>query len=496
MNSLPDDRHLGEYRLQELIEENSLTRTWLAEQVSVARMVLVEELTNEAAQASFLASIRAKAAVDHPLIGSIYEAVAQPGLCFCAHELLPGATLGASQRAALAFPAARLAHILRRVCDGNIHHEALANATSPLGLEAIHLDAQGVVRLKNLAIAGPRDALQSERDISHLGHAIVPLVSGECPGASRFLTLLSWMRGEGVEVPLGWSQVRECCEEIEQQLAAPLPPSPATQRVRRPGGKRIFTLAAGATVVVLAALAAIILSKRPPKPAPILRAVLPSAIAIPAGKYPSPDGPEETLAAFRISAHEVTMGEYAEFLEMLAVLAKNNRERTFDHPSQPTAKLSHQPAEWPALLAAAKANLTWRTKSVTLDSPVIGIDWWDATAYAEWKKARLPTQAEWFAALSHQLPQPRGLLPSTWAPLDPKSMDRTPSGLLGMAGSVCEWTLTPAPNPANPLGERLWVLIGGSYLKPGSHALTREWTADRSLHRPDIGFRLVFDREL
>ena len=33
--------------------------------------------------------------------------------------------------------------------------------------------------------------------------------------------------------------------------------------------------------------------------------------------------------------------------------------------------------------------------------------------------------------------------------------------------------------------------IGGSYLKPGSNALTREWTADRSLRRPDLGFRVV-----
>jgi len=62
-----------------------------------------------------------------------------------------------------------------------------------------------------------------------------------------------------------------------------------------------------------------------------------------------------------------------------------------------------------------------------------------------------------------------------------------------MAGNACEWTAKPAPNPANPLGEKLWVIIGGSYLKSGSNALTREWTADRGLRRPDLGFRVVFE---
>jgi hypothetical protein len=35
------------------------------------------------------------------------------------------------------------------------------------------------------------------------------------------------------------------------------------------------------------------------------------------------------------------------------------------------------------------------------------------------------------------------------------------------------------------------VLIGGSYLKPGSGAASREWTAERGLRRPDLGFRVV-----
>jgi formylglycine-generating enzyme required for sulfatase activity len=201
------------------------------------------------------------------------------------------------------------------------------------------------------------------------------------------------------------------------------------------------------------------------------------------------------LPAFRIAAHEVTIGEYAGFLETLGILAKNSHARIFDDKDQPAEKTSHEPTAWPALLAAAKARGIWGNQRVSLDSPVIGVDWWDAAAYAEWKKSRLPTQEEWFAALKHGLDSAAEIPPGPWAPVTEQLSDRTSTGLLGMAGSVSEWTARPAPNPANPLGERLWVITGGSYLKPGSNALSREWTADRSQRRPDLGFRLVYDPE-
>jgi formylglycine-generating enzyme required for sulfatase activity len=128
-----------------------------------------------------------------------------------------------------------------------------------------------------------------------------------------------------------------------------------------------------------------------------------------------------------------------------------------------------------------------------MDTPVVGVDWWDAAAYAEWKKGRLPSQEEWFAALRLKVGQPAAIPPSDWIAVTSETSDRIPPGLLGMAGSVCEWTGQLAADPANPLGARQWVIIGGSYLKAGSNALTREWTPDRSLRRADLGFRLVFD---
>lgn len=489
MNPQSDDRQLGEYRLRQALRENEDCRLWLAEQTSVSRAVLVVEfIGGDDRHDAFLADVRAKAAVDHPLIGSVYEAVDRPGLCFFAQERLAGVTLADSATAGDTFPPARLAHILRRLAEANLALENLGLATSPLFPDAISIDEHGVTRIENLAISGPREPSQSLRDIVSLGTSLAPLVATDGTGATRLLTLLGWMRGEELQSPLTWTQTRDYALQIEHQLADPLSHAAASD----PRGKRKkfpVELVVLGTFAVLAGIAALALKARPPAVAP--RLPMPADVAIAAGTHPTPDGLEQPLPAFDIAATEVTIRQYAEFLGALDILRENHRETAFDAPLQPAEKTSHQPDDWPALLASARSQGVWKNLAVTLDCPVVGVDWWDASAYARWKQARLPTQEEWHAALTAGGGDPAALPAAPWASVTAPTADRTANGLLGMAGSVSEWTANPAPNPANPLGEKLWVIIGGSHLKPGTNALSREWTADRALRRPDLGFRVV-----
>jgi len=496
MNPSSVDLQLGEYQLKGLISVNDLTRTWLAEQVSVARRVLVDELRpeQEDQREAFLADIRAKAAVEHPLVASVYEAVAEPGLCYYAHELLPDATLHDAQIAGNPIKPARLAHLIRRISEAHLQHESLAQATLPMGLKNVHVDEHGGIRLDNLAIAGQRAAEQSERDIVHLGDVLQPLVADHKAGTTRLLTLLSWMRGEGIEAPLTWAQVRDICLQMEQQLIGTMPATVPTKPAQRSTKKTPILIISAAGVLAMIVILVLALRSRPEPVRPYVPSTSGSeSLLIPAGKYPTPDGTDEALQAFRIAAHEVTIGQYAEFIELLETLALDQRHRTFDHENQPPSKTSHLPDDWAALLEAAKARTVWNQRPVTLDCPVVGVDWWDGHAYAEWKHGRLATQEEWFAALRQELKEPSVIKPAGWLPINAETTDRTPQGICGMAGSVSEWTRRPAPNPANPLGDRKWVIIGGSYLMPGSNTLTREWIDDRSLRRPDLGFRLVFD---
>ncbi len=494
MDAAPADRRLGDYCLKETLAEDGLTITWLAEQTGVSRLVLIDELKSREVghRERFLADIRAKASMNHPLIGSVYEAVTLAEHCFYAYERLPGATLEDRQMSGQLFVPLQLAKCLRRISEANLHYESHRQSSSPLCPEAIHMDGDGVIRLKNLAIAGSRTSGQSVRDIVRLGEVLPALVAVKQPGGTRIATLLGWMRGEGLTAPITWKEVKTFSEQIEHQLAGPPPLGTDPTSLIQTGRKHSFALIGAITGIAFIAILILAIKVRPAPPAfppPIKRA---DSALIEAGSYPTPDGPEEMQPAFRIATHEVTIGQYAGFLDTLAVLSRDGREKTFDHPDQPYAKSSHQPEDWAALLAAAKSRQSWRGNPVTLDTPVVGVDWWDAAAFADWKQAELPTQEQWFAALHRELQPLTPLKPGNWAPVTAETPDKTPAGVIGMAGSVAEWTQFTAVHPANPLGQRLWVIVGGSYLAPAMGATTREWTDDRSLRRPDLGFRLVF----
>ena len=482
---------LGDYRLEALIGESHITLTWMDEQASIRRPVVLFELKSSAfgRREDFLADIRAMAAVDHPVVGSVYEAVSNPEHCYVTLERLPGSSLMERLNAREGLKPVQLANILRRVADANQTLEMEGVAAASMGPDDIFVDSHGVVRVANLARAGQRAATRSSEDILALGRGLPGLVADGYPGASRMVTLLAWMRGEGLDRTLTWDEVRAYAEQIEQQLSeTPLISAPKTARALPRKSPLPLILGAAAALCItgigLLALRGINGSAGPASP-------LPGPVAVAAGSYPLPDGGAGKVGAFSLSAHEVTIGEYAEFLEALAGLAPERRS-AYDHREQPPGKSGHEPDGWTALYSAAKTGGQWEGRPIDRDFPVVNVDWWDAAAYCEWKGCRLPTQEEWFAALHLKLPDPRALRPATWASArDVSPADRTPAGLGGMAGSVSEWTSSLAVNPANPLGERGWVIAGASYLDQAEGALTRRWAADRNLRRADLGFRVV-----
>ncbi len=136
----PESRCLGEYQLKQWLTEDERICTWLAEQKSVAREVLVDELRTDCIEQkqAFLADVRAKAAVDHPMIGSVYEAVDSPEHCFSVRELLRGESLGKIIRSQNTRLPSELAPMLCQIAAAQQHLETLGHACSPLDLENIY----------------------------------------------------------------------------------------------------------------------------------------------------------------------------------------------------------------------------------------------------------------------------------------------------------------------------------------------------------------------
>lgn len=122
------------------------------------------------------------------------------------------------------------------------------------------------------------------------------------------------------------------------------------------------------------------------------------------------------------------------------------------------------------------------------ESPVVGISWSSAAAYARWAGKRLPSELEWEAAAAgfegRLYSRPLGFDPQgincreTKAhgvrPVNEFTEDRTPLGILGLAGNAAEWTadlwLAPlqdgrrARSIDSPREGAEAVVRGGSYL--------------------------------
>ena len=84
------------------------------------------------------------------------------------------------------------------------------------------------------------------------------------------------------------------------------------------------------------------------------------------------------VSPFIIDRYEVCNADYRKFVEHV----RTTGDSSMEHPTAPPLK-DHAPEGWKEAALAGD------------DQPVVGVDWYDAYAYAAWAKKRLPTEAEW-----------------------------------------------------------------------------------------------------
>lgn len=234
-------------------------------------------------------------------------------------------------------------------------------------------------------------------------------------------------------------------------------------------------------------------------------------IRVPAGEFmmgmDAGDGDERPahlvdLKAYYIGRHEVTNAEYARCLDAVG--------RTVPVVYDPDTT-------WPDLVGEAPNH------------PVVGVTWEDAVAYAEWRGARLPTEAEWEKAArgtdgrlypwGNATPDSRDAEPrlcNLWSSRDTKDghvgrvashlADISPYGARDMGGNVSEWVSdrysetyyhhSPTQNPPGAEHGSWRVVRGGSWATDSDEALTvnRRGQYPRSA-ASFIGFRLAKDAE-
>ncbi len=492
---------VGDYYLKELIYEGDATRTWLAKQVSVSREVIIDSLKSmvhddEGTIASYLGDVRAKAKVDHPLIGSVFEAVHEEGIYFYAREKIPGDTLEDKVLNKEKLTPKEIAHIISQMADANLYLESNSMASLPLQSNQLFISETGMGRIINMAVGGERNHNVSTLDKVMLGESFSQVLKLDEPGATRVASLLGFMADKEREIPLTWEQIKKLAEGVEKQLADPLATASmktATKSIHIPKGKY-----GGIIIGSLLGLALIggittifINHSKVPKKRELDQVVLVDVRESELTK-------NMNVQPFTIDAHEVTIGEYAKFLRGLS----EDVEKLIKHPKQPDYKTSYVPDDWDNMYQAAKDGKKWNGLTLSLNCPVVGVDWWDAYIYAAMKSRRLPTQNEWRAAFKISETDPENLVSSNWGPVDQETGDVTANKIYGLAGNVAEWCLKSSKPATDPMAVvKKPVILGGSY-NDESIATSRRWLDPsdgnedaRDLRRRDIGFRTVGEPE-
>jgi len=547
--SAPDTRHFGleielppdalvgrtiaNYLIEARIGKGPMGPIYRARQTNIERLVrfyvLDSSLTSDKeAVHRFLSNASAKAKATNPVIIAVYDAGDFEGIYYYSCEYIPCQSIGQLRESGEKLDEATALATLKAAGEA-LDFFAREKVTHDLLTEnALLIGPANRVRLAN--IASTRAA--QEFDLSAEMRRVGEIVLGVLPesGADKARNLATQLLSPDTAAP-SWAAFLQTVGSVQpkaviadaykldaQERAAIRVVEESKKRQKR--GMLIWS----AVSLTLSALAlfAIYFAFFRPKSSTVRN--LDDMVRIPAGEFVYQDGKKETLPEFYISKYEVTLGQYAQFLDFIR---KNpDKIAQFEHPDQPKGK-SHVPVGWadmkelnppmPGYYQRAQRWGRYQEAALDVNSPVFGVDWFDAFAYAKWKGQRLPTELEWekaargadgnkfswgneeeFTRANTGLdldPNPKkggdkdGF--KRWNTVDAKKEDKSPYGMIGASGNVSEWTQTIVESPE--AGGKVPVIRGGNW-KNADPSVTRRVLKLMDLQQDDaLGFRTASD---
>ena len=463
---------LGAYRVDAELGQSRWGKVYRAWQEAVHRPVALKVLSPDIAALPgkvdhFRDEARTEAQWNHENLIAVYEAGYAAGVHFRAMELIDGPPLAQFLRQGDAVDEHRLLRTIVAVARGLEFLWQRKILHQPPDAKNILTDHSGAVKLINIE---PEDAPPSHtqpEDILALGVILAHLANEISPVSKPVGELVERMlSGPGRQPFATLHELAEAASALDHELfPPPRPPAPAIEKIQPKKTKPVLIVGATLGVVALAVLLGWFVMRRTKQaegPPPVPR--------------PADFGSMVPIPPFYIDKYEVTIGQYREFLDAIAAGAE-----VTEHPF--AGKKNHTPEKWDLVLSAVQNRIPFNDRLLTLDSPVFGVDWFDAYAYAAWRGKRLPTEEEWEKAASSTGSRPRKETRSSQVYADPD--DKSASGAIGMSGGVSEWTAT---TPSRGVA----VICGGSWRNPYTPATgkPREYRSDA------VGFRCASDKEL
>ena len=511
-------RTIGTYRVVRELGYSQWGTLYQAIQIPMQRTVIMEVLSSDRAsfpgvKKQFLANAGAKANQRHPFLLEVYEGGDISGLCFYTYEDIEGENLASMINSGKNIDDQAAEAILDGVIATQIYFQTNHIPCGKLEASNIYLGVDQKPRMVNPAIqnGNPPDEREQIRALAEILGLVLP--GGRASGKSLRIMLVC-MLGEGDLALTSWEALLEFSQALRPKTTPKRGQAEAARKARVTMVKRLVLVG-----LILLGLVGSVFYYKGVKVDQIMvlhksEVDFDAMLKVPAGEFIYQSKRKVMLPDFWIDKYEVTLGQYAKFLDYLQ--QHPDEAAKFDHPQQPRGK-SHLPHDWETIYAAAKAKQPYKNFSLALSCPVFNVDWWDASAYARWKGRRLPTEQEWEKAARGTNGQeyPWG---NEWdpkkcnsnaehlnrsgtensqgkgdgffgcCPVNAIPADVSPYGVIGMAGNVSEWTSSHDPLDKCP------IIRGGNFATDDNKVTHRI-----ALLAPDgvseyVGFRTATDK--
>ncbi|HEY3898894.1 MAG TPA: SUMF1/EgtB/PvdO family nonheme iron enzyme [Chthoniobacter sp.] len=463
----------GAYQLGRKIANGRWGSVYSGVQVSINRPVAIEILDADKAaddglRDRFIADARAKAQVQHPSIVAVYEAGEADGHYFYAHEFVDSGTLAAIKATGERLDEITALKVLRVAAEGLAYltsHRIPHNAPDA---SSIAIGSDGQPHLANLAAHQADEELTPDQEIQAVGRVMLGALPPIQSLSQGLRDLIKSMLQTGPAALTSWAAVLQGIKAIEPKvipveaakISAHDRAAIAAVELARKQQKRALYFSILSVVSLLALIGGLVWwmfrsNERN----------LGEQVDIPAGEFLFANGEPKTVPEFWIDKYEVTYGEYAKFVHAL----DEHQSSDYDDPHQPHTKTwaMHKPPHWDIYYPCAVAGKPVHQTPIDLNCPVMEVDYWDAYAYAKWKGRELPTEEEWEKAarglkgfkypwgeefdpkkvnsgadFEPNKPSAKGTIDgfNFWNPVDKIAGDKSPFGVVGMAGNVREWT--------------------------------------------------------
>ena len=506
---MPDNltgQTLGTYRIEAHIADGHWGPIYRASQQSMNRTVAFQTMSAELAAAPanvkrFQEEMQAAAQLAHSNIGAMYEAGCTGGIHFCAMEFVDGPPLGTFLRAGdrldephLLQTIADVAHALNFLWQKDIPHP-------PLELANIRIDPTGNAKLFNILSFEKSPAATQGDDLRAMGALFTQLVSNISPASKPVSDLLGRLTGCPGRRPLvALGDLAQIATDLNRQISQSAAATPGIAQTQA----KTLSLIGILVAILFGTFSAVGLwwwrnhsVNTPPVIADLPRpADFGTMVQIPGGEFTYQTGQKKNLKDFYIDRYAVTIGDYQQFL---TALASGTKPR--EHPFALGHK-DHTPTAWTQVLEAVQQRKMLAVGDhqywLTWDSPVFGLDFYDAYSYAAWRGKRLPTEEEWEKAArgtdGRQFPW--GNAPLAADATDARRTEvyanpatHSPYGVGGLAGRLREWTGTT-------LDKSTAVVRGGTAQAQPAPVTQREPKTICETRSDTLGFRCAADKDV